>query len=40
MDYIEEIGETPKFYKIINEQEVVIDQENNIMADRQTKIVP
>lgn len=24
-DYIEEIGETPKFYKIINEQEVVIE---------------
>lgn len=25
MDYIEEIGETPKFYQIINEQEVVIE---------------
>ena len=25
MDYIEEIGETPKFYQIINEQEAVIE---------------
>lgn len=25
MDYIEKIGETPKFYTIINEQEVVIE---------------